>query len=164
MLCINTLLISSPSPSIDNQDLMEGQLYFNRGVLELDDDNGNLEAAKDYFSKAKKIFETHQAEDYLAKTLIRQAGVCFRTNCLRNAEIYLKDAEQLRTTKRTGISLALAKTKLERLKGNTDKALANALNAQKLATFLGNHQQLDRIQKLIKILKKDQSEEGLPTR
>lgn len=153
----NDLSYFNAEKDFRNKAIIEGMLYLNKGALELDDENGNLEQAMSYFSKAQEIFKKHHQEDYLANTYVKQAGICFRTHQIPHAELYLIQALDLNITKRTALSLALANTKLERLKGNQDLALINAMNAAKLANFLGNHNQIKRIQRLIQILQEPSS-------
>ncbi len=131
---------------------IEGMFYFNKATLELDDKKGDLNQAKFYLDKALEIFKKHNNEDFLANTYVKQADIYFRIHQIEHAQLCLEQASMLKIQKRTALSLALAQTKLERLKGNKDLALTNALNAEKLALFVGNNNQIKRIQKLIQIL------------
>ncbi len=153
LLSISTVLFASrdlPHQKID----YEGMLYFNKAILELNSTKGDLNQAKSHLEKAEKIFKKNNNEDFLANTYIKQADIYLRIHHMEKADLCLELASMLSTTKRTALSLELAKTKLERLKGNLDIALASAHNAEKIALFLGNLHQIKRIQKLIQILQK----------
>ncbi len=148
--------LSAFESSEQREDFEKAKVYFNLGILELNDDFGNLAMAKKHFAKAQAIFKRYNDDDYLAKTYIRQAGVYMRTSQFLLADFLLDEASKLNINERTGVSLALAKTKLERLKGNPKQALDSAFTARELALASGSFQQIERIQNLIKILQNNQ--------